>query len=100
MDKIGSLLSKHHRQDKNKVEELRSILHSLAAYHTLKECAQQKGVLTEKIQTTNEKIKAKRKQLESLREELRVLGMFTVSTLKVMISLSLSLSLSDSLTHR
>ena len=45
----------------------------IAAYHTLKECAQQKGVLMEKIQVTN-KIKAKRKQLESLREELRVLG--------------------------
>ena len=26
MDKIGSLLSRHHRQDKNKVEELRSKL--------------------------------------------------------------------------
>jgi hypothetical protein len=29
MDKIGSLLSKHHRQDKKKVEELRSKLEGI-----------------------------------------------------------------------
>ena len=45
-----------------------------AAYHTLKDCAEQKKNLSAKIETTNEKIKTKRKQLESLREELKVLG--------------------------
>ena len=45
-----------------------------AAYHTLKDCAEQKGALSAKIEATNEKIRAKRKQLESLREELTVLG--------------------------
>ena len=34
---------------------------------------------------TNEKIKAKRKQLESLREELKVLGMFIIHSLITII---------------
>ena len=55
-----------------------SFLHPLyiVAYHTLKECSQQKVGLTEKIELTNEKIKAKRKELERLREELKILGTF------------------------
>ena len=48
--------------------------------------------MNDKIQVTNEKIKAKRKQLESLREELRVLGMSNLYTMLDFISLSLSLS--------
>ena len=49
-------------------------MYHAAAYHTLKDCAEQKGALSAKIETTNEKIRAKRKQLEGLREELRILG--------------------------
>ena len=49
-------------------------MHLAAAYHTLKDCAEQKKNLSTKIETTNEKIKTKRKQLENLREELKVLG--------------------------
>ena len=45
-----------------------------AAYHTLKDCAEQKGVLSAKIESTNESIRLKRKQLEGIREELRILG--------------------------
>lgn len=72
MDKLNTLLTSSHQQDKKKVEELRSKLE--AAYHTLKDCAEQKKNLSTKIETTNEKIKTKRKQLENLREELKVLG--------------------------
>ena len=44
------------------------------AYVTLMECAGQKEVLKEKIEESNKKIGIKRRQMEDLREELRVLG--------------------------
>ena len=46
------------------------------AYVTLSDCANQKDELQQKIDESNEKIGNKRKQMESLREELRVLGQF------------------------
>lgn len=44
------------------------------AYVTLSECAEQKQELQEKIDESTKKIAVKRKQMEGLREELRVLG--------------------------
>ena len=49
------------------------------AYKTLKDCGEQKETLTTHIEETNDKIRNKRKHLESLREELRVLGACTCS---------------------
>ena len=44
------------------------------AYVTLSDCATQKGELQQRMEESNRKIGEKRKQMESLREELRVLG--------------------------
>ena len=41
---------------------------------TLSDCATQKEELQQKIEESNKKIGDKRKQMESLREELKVLG--------------------------
>ena len=45
-----------------------------AAYYTLKECEEVKEQLAVKISDTNYKIGDKRKHLENLRKELKVLG--------------------------
>ncbi len=44
------------------------------AYSILKDCHEKKAELSGKIEETNGRIKLKRKHLEELREELRVLG--------------------------
>ncbi len=44
------------------------------AYSILKECHEKKAELSGKIEETSGRIKLKRKHLEELREELRVLG--------------------------
>ena len=49
-------------------------MHHAAAYHTLKDCAEHKAGLTKTIEETNDKIKRKRKHLEVLRGDLKVLG--------------------------
>ena len=74
-------------------------VYALVAYHTLKECAQQKGVLTEKIQTTNKKIKAKLQAAgESQRRTEGSIARYVDYTILcefiIIFSLSLSLSLS------
>ena len=46
----------------------------LAAYHTLRECQENKEMLGEKISETRLKIGDKRKHLEELRGELKILG--------------------------
>ncbi len=46
----------------------------VAAYHTLRECQLNKETLGEKISQTKLKIGDKRKHLEELRGELKILG--------------------------
>ena len=45
-----------------------------AAYHTLRECEETKAELAKKISHSNEQISEKRKHLEELRGELKILG--------------------------
>ena len=48
--------------------------HYTEAYKTLQGCSEQKESFTKQISETEEKVKTKRKHLEDLREELKVLG--------------------------
>ena len=51
---------------------------------TLSESSTQKNELHEKIRESQEKIGSKRKQMEEIREDLRVLGQCYVSVMSVL----------------
>lgn len=94
MEKLSNLLKESHRDDSKLLSQLQNRLEGntlcvlvkgrhardlcfyflLAAYHTLRECEENKSELTVKIDETNQRIGEKRKHLETLRGELKILG--------------------------
>ncbi|XP_064398761.1 uncharacterized protein LOC135345273 [Halichondria panicea] len=72
LDKLSQLLSNEHSSNAEQLEQLQTKLEG--AYKTLKDSAQHKAALTKTIGETNDRIKGKRKHLEDLRDDLRVLG--------------------------
>ncbi len=54
-----------------------------AAYHTLRECEETKAELAQKISQSNQQVVDKRKHLEELRGELKILGQSPESILNL-----------------
>ena len=71
-DKLASLISSEREKDHQKLEALQTKLQE--AHKLIKSCSEQKEGLVTCIDETSERIKKKRKQLEDLREELKVLS--------------------------
>ncbi|KAL5474941.1 hypothetical protein EMCRGX_G026974 [Ephydatia muelleri] len=71
-DKLASLISSERAKDHQQLEVLQTKLQE--AHRLIKSCSEQKEGLVTSIDETSERIKKKRKQLEDLREELKVLS--------------------------